>query len=160
MAVVLDYVTLEEFSDVMPEEEQAEATDDSYGEDGTITSSGPTRDDQMVKRFLKRAESFANSYLSFYERPVNPVPHTLKYTVMILARYYLDERADGSVSEDIQQSYNNAMDWLKDIRDGEIDLGGDVEEQTGAYFGERAGGAFEEGPFSDKSSTLRGRPLG
>jgi len=154
MAVSLNYVTLAEFADVMTEEEQAEATDDEYGAGGTIDGTGATRDDEMVERFLFRAENMVDSYLMYYDRPIDPVPPTVSYTVMIIARYMIDERGDGAVSETIQESYDRAMDWLEAVRDGELDLGANVEEQTEEYFGARTGGLFEEGTFNDKSSAF------
>jgi len=152
MAVTLNYVDMSEFSDVMTEEEQAQATDDSYGGGGTISSDGPTRDEQMVERFLGRAESRVDMYLIHYERPLDPVPEIVKYTVMVIARYMLDARGDGAVSENVQKSRDQAIMWLEDLRDGKIDLGGDLEEQGEAYFGDREGGTFGEYPFSDKST--------
>jgi phage gp36-like protein len=160
MAVTLNYVTLAEFGDVMTQTEQAEATDDSYGQGGTISSSGPTRDEDMVRRFLKRGEGMADSYLIHYSRPVGSPPQTLKYVVMVIARYFLNERGDGAVGEDVQKSYNQAMRWLRDIRDGKIDLGGDVGEQGETYFGERTGGVFsgDSQPFNDESTFATGQP--
>jgi len=158
MTATLNYVSLPEFADVMTKTEQAEASDDSYAQDGTISSSGPTRDDEMVKRFLRRGEAMADSYLIHYERPLDEPPQTLKYVVMIIARYFLDERGDGAVSEDVQKSYDQAMMWLRDIRDAKIDLGGNVEEQGELYFGDRYGGTFEGGAHNDKSTFATGVP--
>ena len=160
MAITLNYVTLSEFADVMTETEQAEATDDNYGQDGTSSSSGPTADEMMIKRFLARAEGMADSYLIHYERPISTPPETLKYVVMIIARYFLSERGDGAVGEDVQKSYDQAMRWLKDIREGKIDLGGDVGEQGEMYFGARTGGVFSSGsyPFNDESTFATGQP--
>lgn len=159
MAVSLEYVSLSDLDDVMTKEEQAEATDDGYGSSGTVTQSEPTRNEPMVKRFLKRAESLADSYLIHYDRPISDPPATLKYTVLVITRYLLDDRGDGAVSDEVQRSYDQAMQWLMDIRDGKIDLGGDVEEQGEVYYGDRVGGTFGESIHSDKSPTIRSTPL-
>lgn len=158
MAVTLDYVELSDLADVMSEEEQAEASDDSYGAGGTLDESGPTRNDEMVRRFLQRAESMCNNYLvSRYSIPIDEPTPMLEYTVLILARYYLDERGDGDVSENIQNSYDQAMNWLEMIRNEEIDLG-TVDEDIEDYYGERTGGTFGTYPFNDKSTAFTGEP--
>jgi Protein of unknown function (DUF1320). len=164
MAVTLEYTTLSDFSDVMTETEQAEATDDSYAQGGTINGSGPTRDDQMTKRFLKRAESIADTYVGTrYTIPLtNPSP-MFKYTVMVIARYLLDDRGDGDVSEHVMESYNMAIGWLEDIRDEVAGIEGS-EEEIEDYYGEREGGTFggstgdDELPFNDKSTSFTGDP--
>jgi len=160
MAVTLQYVELSELSDVMTEVEQAEATDDAYGEGGTIDGSGPTRDDQMTKRFLKRAENFAETYVGTrYALPIDEPTPMFKYTILVVARYFLDERADGEVSESIRDSYQMAVSWLEDIRDEVSDLHGDNSEAIDQYYGDREGGTFGEGPFNDKSTAFTGSPF-
>jgi len=159
MAVSLDYVELDDLADVMTEVEQAEATDDAYGEGGTIDGNGPTRDDDMTKRFLKRAEGMAERYVGTrYELPISDPTPMFKYTILIIARYFLDERGDGDVSETIANSYDMAIDWLEDIRDEVTDLHGDNSEAIDDYYGERYGGTFEEGPFNDKATAFTGDP--
>ena len=159
MAVTLDYVSLDDLSDVMTEVEQAEATDDSYGEGGTIDGNGPTRDDEMVKRFLKRAEGMAERYVGTrYELPISDPTPMFKYTILIIARYFLDERGDGDVSETIGNSYDMAISWLEDIRDEVTDLHGDNTEAIEDYYGERVGGTFDETPFNDKATAFTGDP--
>lgn len=159
MAVTLNYVSLSEFNDVMTEYEQAQATDDSFAQDGTISSDEPSRDEPMVERFLKRAESLADSYLIHYDRPISSPPEKLKYAVMVIARYMLDDRGDGAVSEDIQRSHDQAIDWLKDVRDGSVDLGASVEEAGEDFFGDRQGGTFGEAPYNDKASIASDNPF-
>jgi len=161
MAVTLEYVSLEELSDVMTEVEQAEATDDAYGEGGTLNSNspGPTRDPDMLKRFLLRAESMAERYVGTrYELPINDPTPMFKYTILIIARYFLDERGDGDVSETVADSYDMAISWLEDIRDEVTDLHGNNTEAIEDYYGERVGGTFGEGPFNDKATAFTGDP--
>lgn len=159
MAVSLDYVDLADLSDVMTVAEQAEATDDNYGQGGTIDRNGLTRDDDMAKRFLKRAEGMAERYVGTrYELPIGDPTPMFKYTILIIARYFLDERGDGDVSETIANSYDMAIDWLEDIRDEVTDLHGDNSEAIDDYYGERYGGTFEEGPFNDKATAFTGDP--
>jgi len=159
MAVTLEYVDSSEFSDVMTEIEQAEATDDAYGSDGTLSGGGPTADNQMVKRFLARAEGLAERYVGTrYDIPIDDPTPMFKYTIFIIARYFLDERGDGDVSESVQNSYEMAIGWLEDIRDEISDLHGDNTEEIDDYYGERTGGSFEETPFNDKSTAFTGIP--
>ena len=159
MAVTLDYVSLDDLSDVMTEVEQAEATDDSYGEGGTIDGNGPARDDEMTKRFLKHAEGMAERYVGTrYELPISDPTPMFKYTILIIARYFLDERGDGDVSETIGNSYDMAISWLEEIRDEVTDLHGDNAEAIEDYYGERVGGAFGETPFNDKATAFTGDP--
>lgn len=150
MSVTLEYVTLDNFSDVMTERQQAEAT-------GSATSDPndkPIRDQKMTKRFLRRAESIADSYLILYDRPIEDVPMALEYAIYVIARYLLLERGDGSVSEDVQNSYDQAISWLKAIRDGEADLAPETEEDLTDFSGDAdlSGLQFEEYPFVDKST--------
>jgi len=159
MAVTLEYVSLDTFSDVMREDEQAMASDDTRGTDPNTT---PSRDDAMVKRFLKRAESRAESYLINYERPLDNVPMSLEYCIYILARHMLLERGDGTVSEEARQSYQECLTWLENVRDGMVDLEPAEEEDLEDFVGHGTYGAlvFSEYPFVDKSATVRNAPLG
>lgn len=164
MAVTLEYVTLDDLSDVMTVVEQAEATDDKYGEGGTLTEDGPTRDDEMVKRFLRRAENFAENFVGTrYSIPLTNPPMMFKYVVLVIARFMLDERGDGDVSETVRESYDMAVSWLEDVRDEVVDLE-DNEEFIQDYFGERTGGEFggsdETHPFNDKSTAFTTDPIG
>jgi len=160
MAVTLEYVELSELEDVMTEEEQAEATDDAYGSGGTIGGGGPHRDPKMVNRFLKRAENFADTYVGTrYSLPIDDPTPMFKYTILIIARYFLDERGDGDVSESVRNSYQMAVSWLEDIRDEVSDLHGDNTEEIEDYYGDRVGGTFGEGPFNDKSTAFTGSPF-
>lgn len=160
MAVSLNYVELSAFSDVMTEEEQAEATDDAYGSGGTLNEDGPYRDEKMVKRFLKRAESLADMYVGTrYDLPLsNPTP-MFKYTILVIARYFLDERGDGDVSENVRNSYDIALSWLEDVRDELADIHGDNTESIDDYYGEREGGTFGSDTFNDKSTAFTGEPF-
>lgn len=157
MAVTLDYVTLDDLEDVMTIPEQAQATDDAYGAGGTISGS-PSRNERMVKRFLKRAESTVDSYLTEYDTPIQDPPYMLEYTILLIARYYLDERGDGDVSEASQRSYDQAMDWLKMVKNGEVDLQG-VEIDAEDYYGDREGGTFGVAPHNDRSTAFTGEPF-
>ena len=161
MAVQLNYVSLQQFDDVMPVNEQAASSDDMEAQDPN--QNNPTRDDAMVKRFLKRAEHMAESYLSGYELPLpeDQQPHSLKYAIYVMARYYLLERGDGSVSDNIQESYDQVMSWLKMVSDGEIRLGGAAEEDLTDFVGlsSEENMVFAEMPFVDMSATVRNEPI-
>lgn len=162
MAVTLDYVEISDLSDVMTEQEQAEATDDTYGSGGTINQGGPTRDDAMVKRFLKRGENLADNYVGTrYTLPLTEPSMMFKYTILVLTRYMLDERGDGDVSESVKNSYSMAIEWLEDVRDEVTDIEGS-EEAMEEYYGEREGGTFgsdDSYPFNDKSTAFTGSPF-
>jgi phage gp36-like protein len=82
-----------------------------------------------------------------------------KYTILVIARYLLDDRGDGDVSESVRESYNMAISWLEDIRDEISDLHGDNTEALDDYYGERVGGTFGEDPFNDKSTAFTGEPF-
>jgi phage gp36-like protein len=160
MAVKLEYVSLDELEDVMMTVEQAEATDDNYGSGATINGNGPKRDDQMVRRFLKRAENMADHYVGTrYDLPIAEPTPMFKYTILSIARYMLDERGDGDVSESVTNSYNMAISWLEDIRDEVSDLQGENTETISDYYGEREGGTFGSDTFNDKSTAFTGEPF-
>lgn len=151
MAVTLDYVKLSDFSDVMPENDQAEASDDT---DYTDPNTDPTRDTDLIKRFLGRAESMANSYLIQYDLPLDDAPLALEYAIYVIARYMLLERGDGSVSESVQNSYDQAIAWLEAVRDGEQTLEPVEQEFLDNFVGhaDYSKMEFEEYPFVDKST--------
>jgi hypothetical protein len=161
MAVTLEYVSVRELSDVMTVEEQADATDDDFAEGGTIESGEEQeRNYPMVKRFLARAEGLAERYVGTrYQVPIDDPTPMFKYTILIIARYFLDERGDGDVSESVRESYRMAISWLEDIRDEVADLHGENTEAIDDYYGERYGGTFGEGPFNDKGTAFTGEPF-
>ncbi len=161
MAVTLKYVSVRELSDVMTVEEQADATDDDFAEGGTIDSGEEQeRNYPMVKRFLARAEGLAERYVGTrYDLPIEDPTPMFKYTILIIARYFLDERGDGDVSESERESYQMAVSWLEDIRDEVADLRGENTEAIDDYYGDRYGGTFGEGPFNDKSTAFTGSPF-
>ena len=144
MAVSLDYVSKRDLFDVISEKQVATATDDdSFGDDAK-------QDTLMVKRFLKRAESVAEMYLSRYDLPIQNAPHSLKYAILIIARYMLLERGDAEASDEVVQSYNDVIGWLRSISEGEVELGRTDENVQEDAVGERTG-EFQM-PFNDKAS--------
>lgn len=144
MAITLDYVTASELDFVMSAERQAEATDDSSGPNDT-----PTADTDKIDQALKFAESTAESYLIGYELPIAPVPFSLKYAILNIAKYYLLVR-DGRASEDEIGRYDEAIEWLRAVNQGEARLP-DVDEDPEEFVGnvDTDTMTFEDLPWTD-----------
>jgi len=144
MAISLDYVTVSELDFVMTDDQQAEATDDT-----STPSTTPTKDTDRIEQALKFAESTAESYLTGFDLPIQPVPHVLKYAILNIGKYYLLTR-DGRASEDETTKYNEAIDWLEAVRDDQARLP-DVDEDPEEFVGNvnAEGFTFEALPFND-----------
>jgi len=111
----LNYVSVSDLKDVMPEQDQAEATDD-------ISPTNPTRDEDMLERFLIRAESRVESYLVGYELPLDPAPAMVDWAVLVCATYMLYQRGDLATSEEVKTNYDEIMEWLNMVRKGDATL--------------------------------------
>lgn len=151
MAITLNYVTLDEFETVLPYNDQAESS-----QTVNVPGNSTIRNDGMVEQMLKYAESHAESYLTRYELPLTNPPEILKYFIFVITRYYLFDRGDGQVSEDVEKSFNRAISWLERVRTEQIDLA-QVEDEIGVLrgFGDQDSMVFNELPFSDVSATHR-----
>lgn len=148
MAVALEYTTVDDLLLIMTQVDLAETTDDTSADESEIV-----QDTSKLKQHLEIAEARVNSYLHRYERPIDPVPPTVKYAVLILARYQLHERTDGDVGEGIQESYDQIVTWLQAVANEEADLGvsefEEYAEEVG--FGDRNTMQIGTLPFIDKS---------
>jgi phage gp36-like protein len=75
----------------------------------------------VVARHIESAESIANSYLNrVYKLPLPSVPRALQLHVADIARYYL---YDEQPTQIVIDRYLQAIDWLKDVANGLVDLG-------------------------------------
>ena len=104
----LSYTSVSDLQLVMTETTLAELSDDDYS-----ASDNPIINEEVLEQFLAFAESMAESHLKGYELPLETTPPSFKYAILIICRYLLEDRRDGTVSEEVLQSYNQIMDWLE-----------------------------------------------
>ncbi len=98
---------------------------------------------------LMRASSEADTYLTRYTLPINPVPPALVSVVCDITRYRL-VGGDISESSPVYLRYTRAITWLKDISAGKAalpDQAGQAVQTGGVLFftGERVWGGKEDG---------------
>ncbi len=77
-----------------------------------------------LNQAIDGAEGQANGYLQHkYAVPLSPAPPGLKVMVLDLAVYRLYLRRPGSMPEDVDRQYRNAVGFLRDVSNGVAALG-------------------------------------
>ncbi|QHJ80042.1 MAG: hypothetical protein [Caudoviricetes sp.] len=80
-------------------------------------------DDSLIERALSDACGLVDSYISArYRLPLTVVPQALAQQCCVIAFYYLN---DLRATEQTTKRYEDALRWLRDVRDGKIPLGVD-----------------------------------
>lgn len=124
----MNYVTNAGFTDVLTPQQQAQLTDDNPSGDD-ITDSG------VVTTFLEAAESFADSFVSArYETPLQNPTEAFKQAIYIIAKYQLLLRREYA-DEATQRQYDNTIQWLMMVRDGDVTLDSNDLISDSAYVG-------------------------
>lgn len=76
---------------------------------------------------ISDADGVINGFLrGQYSVPLSTVPDLIKRIATYLTIYYLYDRrasAFGGIPPHVDSNYKSALDWLKSIRSGELDLG-------------------------------------
>ncbi len=85
-------------------------------------------DDAFIESALSDAGGLIDSYISArYVLPLSVVPQALAQQCCAIAFYYLnDQRA----TDQTRLRYEDALRWLRDVRDGKIQLGTDSAGET------------------------------
>lgn len=110
----MTYASQQNLIDRFGEDELIQLTD--RANTGLISST-------VVARALADADAEINGYLSTrYTLPLSPVPAVLEKLACDIARYQLFEN---SVTEIVQERYENAVRFLKDVASGKVTLGVD-----------------------------------
>lgn len=79
---------------------------------------------------LKDASAEMDSYLrGRYPLPLNPIPPELRGVCMDIAMYRLQTLRPAQDIEDARRRYEDALKWLRDVRDGKIDLMPEVDSR-------------------------------
>ena len=142
-----EYVSIDDLATVFPETEQAQATDDSDSRKNIV------RNDEIVKEHLRFAESKVESYLLEYDLPFDTPPHSIRWSVLVIAAYMLMLRGDLSTSDNVQEMYNNVIGWLEMVRKGEASLPGlQTTDEDFVGFGTRKNMQYEYFPYQDFQS--------
>ena len=93
-----------------------------------LTSDGQEVDWGVVDNAILRASAIVDSYLGVrYSVPISPVPKILEDKATDIAVYLIyEKRAVGmtEVPEDVRRRYEDAIQWLKEVRDGKAVLSG------------------------------------
>ncbi len=116
-------------------------------------------DAAVVTAAIGRATGVIDSHLrSRFTLPLVSTPDLVREISLALVRYYL---AATNANERTKDDYKQAILWLKDIREGKMDIGLDETDTAvaptsgGAEF-EHGGGAFDE----DALNEFRGHSAG
>lgn len=110
----LKYTSVEDLTDLLSETQLAQITDDSDGD--------PSTDDPRVQKFLAYAESTVDTFIQArYSLPLSPVPASVQYAALVIAKYRLLLRRE-YMSDEIEKEYMAVMTWLEMVRDDRADL--------------------------------------
>ncbi len=111
------YCDREDIQRVIPETELVE-----------LTSESDVVDWNVVDNAIERASAIVDSYLGVrYSVPISPVSKILEDKTTDIAVYLIyEKRAVGmtEVPEDVRKRYEDAIQWLKEVRDGKAVLSG------------------------------------
>ena len=131
---------------------------DRYGSDELVQltdrSNSGLIDDTVITRALADADAEINGYLATrYTLPLSPVPAVLEKLACDLARYRLYE---DQVTELVQQRYEDAIRFLRDVASGKINLdaAGALPLQSGGASFDAGGRVFTRARASGQSGTL------
>lgn len=109
----------------------AQLVDDVSGGDIAATVQETDSQGQAVQgvvvldEIIADADSFCDSYINaVYAIPVTPTPRALVRCSASIAVYYLHMRRVWAVSPEVKTAYDDAVDWLRDIRAGKSTLPG------------------------------------
>jgi len=103
-------------------------------------------DAAIVAAAISRATGVIDSYLrSRFTLPLVSTPDLVREIALALARYFL---STGESSDRVETDYKQAISWLKDVRDGKMDIGLDntdtaVAPTSGGPQFDHGGGAFD-----------------
>jgi phage gp36-like protein len=145
-----DYVSIDDLETVLPEIEQAKATDDSTSR----KVDNLTRNDSIIKEHLRFAESKVESYLVEYTVPLSDPPHSVRWAVLVIASYMLMLRSDMNVSEQTREMYDSVVNWLNMVRQGKATIP-NVSTMPNDFvgFGDKSDMKYDHFPYSDFAST-------
>ena len=102
-----------------------------------------------TEQFLDDASSFIDTFLNArYTVPVTPVPNALRRANMIIARHDIDARRTGKANDEQHVEYEEIVEWLKAIRDGQADLPGVTVKSASAGIIESNDSVFDPDNFA------------
>lgn len=91
-----------------------------------LTSDGEQIDWAVVDDAILRASSIVDSYISVrYSVPITPTPKILEDKTVSIAVYLIYEKRAAGMTEvpnDVRRRYEDALAWLKEVRDGKATL--------------------------------------
>lgn len=121
----MPYLTQQQISDAFGQQELVDLADRDH--DGSA-------DPEVVDQAIDRADGLIDSYLrSRFDLPLPETPKMVRECALALVRYYLSEDHQ---TDRVKDDYDRALGWLKEIRDGKMDIGltpsgGDVAATSG-----------------------------
>ncbi|MEM7507632.1 MAG: DUF1320 domain-containing protein [Pseudomonadota bacterium] len=108
----MSYLTLKEIEEAFGEGELRDLADRDA--DGFA-------DPDFVHQAISRAGGLIDSYLrSRYPVPLSERPDMVREIALAIVRYQLSEN---HATDRVKEDYERALTWLKEIRDGKMDLG-------------------------------------
>lgn len=115
------YCTKQDMIDRFGEAELAQRTD---------RTNGAVIDDGVLNLKMADAADEINSYLTQYTLPLPSVPSGLVGRACDIARYNLYQNLDLEDSSMVKTRYKSAIDWLKLVAKGDVQLGTDDNGTT------------------------------
>lgn len=115
------YATLGDVLDALDPVFAGQLADDVAATDPGAVVYGNTTG--VVAACLEDSDSFCDSYLGArYVVPITVVIPALRRASTSIAVYYLHLRRSWTVTREIKQAYDDAVDWLKDVRSGQGEI--------------------------------------
>jgi len=107
-------------------------------------------DGDVVTAAIERATGVVDGYLrSRFTLPLTTVPDMVRESALAIARYFL---AADQADDRIEKDYKQALVWLKEIREGQMDVG--LDSADTATVASSGGPQFTEGSGAFPSEAL------
>ncbi len=128
-----NYITSSDIERVISKKEVVDLLNDANRNvtitDGIISN--------LIDEIITEAEDLVNGYLrGRYDTPLSTVPSIIKRITLNVFRYYLYDRRNISIPQNIVDSYDESVSQLENIRKGLLDLGIENTSSTkdGSFF--------------------------
>ena len=113
------YIDQAELKQQFPDKDLSELANDPTGQASDIEIR------EIIAARILDAQSFVDSYLNQkYQVPFadTAVPDSVRHATGVVAYYRLHERRTEMITEQVQQLYDQTVEWLRDIAKGIISL--------------------------------------
>lgn len=145
-----NFTSRDDLVSVVTDQDLAAATDDQKRKH-------LVQNKDIIDDHLAFAESRVESYLVDYDLSEvrNNAPPAVVWAVLFVAAYSLYQRSDLQTSTEVSEAYNEALNWLMDVRAGEATIPGlSAYDKSFVGFGDTSTMIIDRVPHSDSIPTV------